>query len=215
MADTTWTLRNSRSVKQQANVKQLQLAKFREPVSALERNSAADVQLVSREPSTRNGGEPLWRMSVPGRKYEGFKESAGASSGSSSCYVLFKADPKNKVLEVVNVGEWASYRPAISYDTMSAEDAEAAMLASDHRGAKTDARIDKFRKHNDQDDGAASAAPVPGASAFDDEDFDDGAAEDFFGGGADGEEDGREGLDMEDDDLFDDDEDDVGAEDDD
>eukprot|EP00310_Coccolithus_braarudii_P017991 CAMPEP_0183334964 /NCGR_PEP_ID=MMETSP0164_2-20130417/3403_1 /TAXON_ID=221442 /ORGANISM="Coccolithus pelagicus ssp braarudi, Strain PLY182g" /LENGTH=487 /DNA_ID=CAMNT_0025504213 /DNA_START=13 /DNA_END=1476 /DNA_ORIENTATION=+ len=197
-----------------------QLARFRDKVPALETDQEK-VSMSSKR--TVRAGEPQWLLKTAERTYEGSKEAAGGgfSSATKTEYVLFKLDSQSRVLEVTPIKEWAAYKPAISYTTFTAEEAEAAMSSQDVGGTKAEARLDKLKGKDkkgavDTAEGGGEGADE-GAVSNDVEaafDFDDGT------GGGDGglcemDEDGREGLDMEEEDLFDDDDDDAGFEEDD
>ena len=156
-----------------------------------------------------SGNDANWHLETPGRAYEGVREAVGTSSSQTSCYVLFRVDERSRIMEAIPLAEWASYRPAISYETFTSEQAEQALSSNDHQGAKSDARMSKFLRHGDADDAEGGAAFGGGEDGFEEEGGEEGG-----GAGMWDDEDGREGLDMEEEDLFDDDEDDHGFEDD-
>jgi len=201
------------------------LAKFRDPMPSLDPRPgeppAATLtrqQPVAGKTAYRQGRtpDPIYTLRAPENKtFEGTKEAAG---GGASSYVLLRveagdgrAGPRN--VQVVPVEEWVSFRPSITYETLDIDEAEKALQQNDFRGSKSDSRLAGLRKGSR---GEGGAAEEPMAEGFEEDLFDDGAEEMNGGfGTVTGweEEDGREGLDVEDEEMFDDDEDEYFEED--
>jgi hypothetical protein len=201
------------------------LAKFRERIPALEPRPGepAAGTLTRQQPAAskaaqRHGRTPdsVYTVSASGKTFEGTKETAGAGA---STYVLMRVEPSDgrggpRNVQVLPIEEWVSFRPAITYDTLDIDEAEKSLQQNDFRGSKSDARIASLRKGGHDE---ASAVEEPAGAEFEEDLFDDGAdtAGPASGGGGWQEEDGREGLDVEDEgDMFDDDDDEFFEEDD-
>tara|TARA_B110001452_G_scaffold177970_1_gene149332 strand:+ start:257 stop:1573 length:1317 start_codon:yes stop_codon:yes gene_type:complete len=170
-------------------------------------------------------GEQQWALEVGCSTYEGTRERIGGTLGvaATSSYALFRMDPETGVLTLLPQGqekksgaqkthevEWYDFRPALTHETISMDDAIKAMDRQDHSGSRVKGRELKKLNQGDGDDDEAQAQEERTLDESDE--FDDGADAAFR---ENKDEDGREGLDMEnEDDIFDDDDDDFFAEDD-
>ena len=176
--------------------------KFREVVKQLEsKNGRARLERVGG--ANVRPSEQKFSLLESGRKYEGTREAVGTSSQASSCYVALRV--QEGAMTMMPLAEWFTFRPAVTHSTIGLDDAEALMDKSDKRSALRDKRVASLRKRDgDEDEGSGAAA---GSDREADDDFDDGTGPAWVAGEM-RDEDGNEGLDMQDEDLFDDDEDD-------
>lgn len=95
------------------------LGRFRSGVAALgSKGSQAELFL----PSSRN--DPALQLSLNGEKFEGSQEAVGTSSSKQSAYVVMRVDQSGKVMTVLPLDKWFSFKPAIKYATLSIEDVE-------------------------------------------------------------------------------------------
>ena len=213
--------------------------KFRDPVPALEGGGGKGKAPAAEVVETRKKSERKMRadevsllVKDQGRskEWEGNKDQAGVGTSlggnaAESTYVLLRvrerapdeaagADRGGEIMEILPVEDQYSFRPKITYKTLTLEEAE-----EQERKLRTgEERFDRINRKK------AAAAPEDGeeaaAAAAAELDFDVWGARTADLGGKEGEdmepEEGRDGLDVEeDDDGFDDDDDDAGEEDDD
>jgi hypothetical protein len=172
--------------------------KFRERVSALERPSTS--VRIARKTGVRPSEQGLV-LDIDGKRYEGTQEMVGTSTDQSTGYVVCKID--RGVMTLTPLAEWYAVKPAITHATIGFDEYEDRMEARNKSAARMDARLKETAKvevEDSQEDANVAALP-------DDDDFDDGAGPDWAANEM-RNEDGNEGLDMEDEDLFEDDEDD-------
>ena len=190
----------------------LEAAKFRDRVPALE-TTGGTVPRISRRTSGRLA-EQTMLLQAGGKKYEGTREMVGSSAEQASEYVVMRVDAQNGVMTMMPLSAWYAFRPSITHSTLGLEDAEKLLAAKDRKAARAEQRIKKMSKLEEDEEGGGAADAARGAASSkeaarleEDDEFDDGAGPDWAAREAQ-EEDGNDGLDMEDEDLFDDDEDD-------
>mmetsp|Transcript_33857 Transcript_33857/g.77615 ORF Transcript_33857/g.77615 Transcript_33857/m.77615 type:complete len:405 (+) Transcript_33857:21-1235(+) len=169
------------------------LAKFRRAVGALS-DARAEVHV---DP----GPTPPLRLAAGGEAFDGSREAIVGS------YVLLRADGQGRVLSVLPVASWMTFKPEIKYETLTLEEVEREEMRRSRgqrlAGARAEGGKAKLRERLEE-------KMFKEEEEKGDEDGDD----DEEKGGEVEEEDGREGLDMEDEELFDDDEKDEQEEDD-
>ena len=198
----------------------LEAAKFRDLVPALE-TSTGPVPRLTRRTSGRPREQGMLLQAAE-KKYEGTREVVGAGEGGSD-YMVVRVDRKNSIMTMTPLNAWYSFRPAITHSTLGLEDAEALLAAKDKKALRAEQRLAKLTGVTGADDeegggggsggggggdgGGGGSSSKNAEMAHDDEGFDDGAGPDWAAREAQ-DEDGNDGLDMEDEDLFDDDEDD-------
>jgi len=199
------------------------IANFRTAVPEMQDKTSKAVK-IKRNTTSRT--EPPMLLSAGKKTYEGTREGVGTSSSKSSSYVLFRVDEKGK-LSAYPLASWHSFKPSINYETMTLEQAESwegrkglppkklsgASSLRDKLKEQLSERSDEVARQggtsddDDDDDGGGGTGRQGG--------MDDGGDGDAFDAGDDGglmmtemeNEDGREGLDVEDDDFDDDDND--------
>ena len=176
------------------------VAKFRDPEPLLEQTSTKRKNFtptITKQQTTKD--QPPYQLQCGDKVYNGTPEVGlmnNASKSTGSSYVVCSYDPDANSLLLSPVDQWIACRPGINYPTLDLEQAELALERKDIRGATLDRRFSALQaKGNISDENA-------------DEDLEE-AFEDIPD-----IEDGREGLDMEADEMEEADDDDFAFEDD-
>ena len=165
----------------------------------------------------RRAVDEKYVMSVEGKRYEGTRESFGASAANNSCYVTVTLNEDSKTMTLTPLGEWYAFRPEVTHKTIGLEDAEMLMERTDRRSILQDQKLQDMltKKKGGEEEEEEEGGPADGKNKnkskvdfVDDDEFDDGAGINWSAR-ADEDEDGNEGLDMADEELFEDDEDDT------
>jgi len=206
----------------------LEAAKFRDRVPALETTTGA-VPKVSRR-TTGRPREQGMLLQAGGKRYEGTREMVGVGADQSSDYVVVRRDARNGVMTITPLAAWYTFRPSITHRTLGIDDAEALLAAKDRKALKAEMKLKKLTQKDVDDDEEAGGGGLGGRGGaggmLDADDFDDGAGPDwdhhqqvefnkYSHGLGDKDEDGNDGLDMEDDEFRADDDEDEGIFDDD
>ena len=206
----------------------LEAAKFRDRVPALETTTGA-VPKVSRR-TTGRPREQGMQLQAGGKRYEGTREMVGVGADQSSDYVVVRRDARNGIMTITPLAAWYTFRPSITHRTLGIDDAEALLAAKDRKALKAEMKLKKLTRRDVDDDEEAGGGGLGGRGGaggmLDTDDFDDGAGPDwdrhqqvefnkYSHGLGDKDEDGNDGLDMEDDEFRADDDEDEGIFDDD
>ena len=171
--------------------------------------------------------DPPLTMTVSGERLEGARELVGVGAKSSS-YMVFRVNEAGRVLSALPAASWYSFKPEIKYDTLTLDEVEAREKEGGRAREKLpgiDSSKSKLEKLREQVESKLEQEDEDGGGVGGMGDDDDGPGggggdgEDLFDGGGGGDdafenEDGREGLDMEDEELFDDDDNDAFEDDD-
>ena len=203
----TFTFRASTSTKRRFDI-----AKFRDRVPAFEDTKSVSVTLAHKAARS----DPDLVINTGAKRYEGSRESAGGLT-QGSCYIAVRVDAQTGVMTAMPLTDMYSFKPAITYHTYDEKKAEELMAKMGNRKAMLEERLLAKKAHHaagDDDDDDPDRPGLKAELVDDDDVFDDGA-EPGWAAREDRDEDGNDGLDMEDEDLFDDDEDDGFGDDDD
>ena len=170
-------------------------AKFRDRVPALEARSSS--VRVERQLGGRPS-EQRFVLDAGSKRYEGTREAVGTSAQTASCYMVVHV--KDGAMEMMPLADWYAFRPAVTHATLGSEDAEDAMKRREKRSVMAEQKIEeKIAKQLGEDaaEGGASAAARKKRAKAEDDEFDDGAGPEWAASEM-RDEDGNEGLDMED-----------------
>ena len=202
---------------------------FREPVPELAKNKKAALKFDRNVGEGVRPSEQKYDITAGGRKYEGMRQNVGTSSEQTPCYMAIRVE--DGVMTMLPVSDFYSFKPAITHKTTTLDEAEEAWKNRNKRDNLDDKKMRQMMRKDemvgDDEDGGSGRANAGGSSrggggggggggskaaAFDDDDeFDDGANPAWAAGEMD-DEDGNDGLDIDEgNDGFDDDDDDSNA----